>query len=160
MSQTNAARRTGAPAQSGKLARLRLSSFGLVTMLILEFILGSVYSLYGTAPTAHKSIGLFSSPDLALHVILAILLVLTAVMQLIRAVGIRHRLALVLSAAGLAAIIGAGFAGLGYTGSGANGASLGMALLFAVALACYAVLVLVLPARPAGAAGAAGDSTT
>jgi len=35
-----------------------------------------------------------------------------------------------------------------------------MALLFAVALACYAVLVLVLPARPAGPAGPAGDSTT
>ena len=52
-----------------------------------------------------------------------------------------------LSAVGLVAIIGAGFAGLGFTGSGANGASLGMALLFAVALACYAVLVLVLPAR-------------
>lgn len=149
MSQTNAAARTGAPAQSGKLARLRLSSFGLVTMLILEFILGTIYSLYGTAPAPHKSIGLFSSPDLALHVILGILLFLAAVMQVVRSVGTRHRLAVSLSAVGLVAIIGAGFAGLGFTGSGANGASLGMALLFAVALACYAVLVLVLPSRDA-----------
>ncbi len=147
MSQTNAATRTGAPAQPGRLARLRWSSFGLVTMLILEFILGAIYSLYGTAPTAHKSIGLFSSPDLALHVILGILLVLAAVMQVVRAVGTRHRLAITLSAVGLVAIIGAGFAGLGFTGSGAAGASLGMALLFAVALACYVVLVLILPAR-------------
>jgi len=145
MSQTNAATRTGAPAQSGKLARLRLSSFGLVTMLILEFILGTVYSLYGTAPTAHKSIGLFSSPDLALHVILGILLFLAAVMQLVRAVGTRHRLAIALSAVGLVAIIGAGFAGLGFTGSGAAGASLGMSLAFAVALACYVTLVFALP---------------
>jgi hypothetical protein len=149
MSQTNAAARTGAPAQSGKLARLRLSSFGLVTMLILEFILGTIYSLYGTAPAPHKSIGLFSSPDLALHVILGILLFLAAVMQVVRSVATRHRLAVSLSAVGLVAIIGAGFAGLGFTGSGANGASLGMALLFAVALACYAVLVLVLPSRDA-----------
>ena len=149
MSQTNAAARTGAPAQPGKLARLRLSSFGLVTMLILEFILGTIYSLYGTAPAPHKSIGLFSSPDLALHVILGILLFLAAVMQVVRSVGTRHRLAVSLSAVGLVAIIGAGFAGLGFTGSGANGASLGMALLFAVALACYAVLVLVLPSRDA-----------
>ncbi|MGH3153805.1 MAG: hypothetical protein ACRDOB_24155 [Streptosporangiaceae bacterium] len=147
MSQTNAAARTGAPSQSGGLARLRMSSFGLVTMLILEFILGTIYNLYGTAPTSTKSIGLFSSPDLALHVILGILLFLAAVMQVIRAIGTRHRLAIVLSAVGLVAIIGAGFAGLGFTGSGANGASLGMALLFAVALACYAVLVLVLPGR-------------
>jgi hypothetical protein len=149
MSQTNAAARTAAPAQPGKLARLRLSSFGLVTMLILEFILGTIYSLYGTAPAPHKSIGLFSSPDLALHVILGILLFLAAVMQVVRSVGTRHRLAVSLSAVGLVAIIGAGFAGLGFTGSGANGASLGMALLFAVALACYAVLVLVLPSRDA-----------
>jgi len=147
MSQTNAAARTGAPARSGGLARLRMSSFGLVTMLILEFILGTIYNLYGTAPTAHKSIGLFSSPDLALHVILGILLFLAAVMQVVRAVGTRHRLAVSLSAVGLVAIIGAGSAGLGFAGNGDNGASLGMALLFAVALVCYAVLVLVLPGR-------------
>ncbi len=145
MSQTNAATHAGAPAQSGKLARLRLSSFGLVTMLILEFILGTIYNLYGTAPTPHKSIGLFSSPDLALHVILGILLFLAAAMQLIRAVGTRHRLAMALSAVGLVAIIGAGSSGLGFAGNGDSGSSLGMALLFAVALACYAVLVLVLP---------------
>jgi hypothetical protein len=149
MSQTNAATRTGAPAQSGKLARLRLSSFGLVTMLILEFILGTIYNLYGTAPTAHKSIGLFSSPDLTLHVILGILLFLAAVMQVIRAVGTRHRLAMSLSVVGLVAIIGAGSSGLGFAGNGDAGSSLGMSLLFAVALACYAVLVLVLPSRAA-----------
>jgi len=147
MSQTNAATRAGAPSRAGGLARLRLSSFGLVTMLILEFILGTIYNLYGTAPAPHKSIGLFSSPDLALHVILGILLFLAAVMQVVRAVGTRHRLAVSLSAVGLVAIIGAGSAGLGFAGNGDNGASLGMALLFAVALVCYAVLVLVLPGR-------------
>jgi hypothetical protein len=147
MSQTNAAARTGAPPQPGRLARLRMSSFGLVMMLILEFVLGIIYNLYGTAPTAHKSVGLFSSPDLALHVILGILLVVAAVMQLIRAVGTRHRLAMALSAVGLIAIIGAGSSGLGFAGNGDSGSSLGMALLFAVALASYAVLVLVLPGR-------------
>jgi hypothetical protein len=151
MSQTNAAARTGAPSRSGGLVRLRMSSFGLVAMLILEFVLGIIYNLYGTAPTAHKSIGLFSSPDLALHVILGILLFLAAVMQVIRAVGTRHRLAMSLSAVGLVAIIGAGSSGLGFAGNGDAGSSLGMSLLFAVALACYVVLVLVLPGR---------DSTT
>jgi hypothetical protein len=149
MSQPSVVARTGAPTQPGKLARLRLSSFGLVTMLILEFVLGIIYNLYGTAPTAHKSIGLFSSPDLALHVILGILLFLAAVMQVIRAVGTRHRLAVSLSAVGLLAIIGAGSSGLGFAGNGDAGSSLGMSLLFAVALACYAVLVLVLPSRDA-----------
>jgi hypothetical protein len=132
-------------ALAGRLVRIRLSSFGAVVMLIIQFILGVIYNLYGTAPTSTKSIGLFSSPDLALHVILGILLVIAALGQLIRAIGVRHQLTIWLSAAGLLAILAAGFAGLGFTGSGAAGASLGMSLAFAVALACYMVLVFALP---------------
>ena len=45
----------------------------------LQFILGMIYNLYGTAPTAAKSVGMFSSPVLALHVILFFLLVIAAV---------------------------------------------------------------------------------
>ena len=131
--------------QASRLARLRMSSLGAVTMLLIEFVLGIIYNLYGTAPTAKKSIGLFSSPVLALHVILAILLVIAAVAQLIRAIGTGHRLSVWMSALGLVGILGAGFSGLGFTGNGAAGASLGMALAFAVALAAYVVLVFALP---------------
>jgi len=148
MSETRAAHsaaRTGGPDQAARLARLRMSSLGAVAMLILEFVLGIIYNLYGTAPTSAKSVGLFSSPDLALHVVVGILLVIAAVGQLIRAISIRHALSLWMSAVGLVAIIAAGFAGLGFTGNGASGASLGMALAFAVALACYVVLVFALP---------------
>ena len=145
-----------------KLARLRLSSVGLVAMLILEFILGMIYNLYGTAPTPKKSIGLFSSPVIALHVILGILLFVAAVGLLVRAIGARHALSIWLSAAGLILIVGAGFAGLGFTGNGANGASLGMSLAFAVALACYVTqLVLLVPstAPPPSTASAPPPST-
>jgi hypothetical protein len=140
-----AATRSAGPDHAARLVRLRMSSLGLVAMLIIQFILGVIYSLYGTAPTSTKSVGLFSSPDLALHVILGILLVIAAVGQLIRAIGIRHALSLWMSAVGLVSILGAGFAGLGFTGNGASGASLGMSLAFAVALACYVVLVFALP---------------
>jgi len=145
MSQTHAATREPGQDLTVRLARMRMSSLGAVAMLIVQFILGVIYNLYGTAPTPKKSIGLFSSPDLALHVILGILLVIAAVGQLVRAIGTRHRLAIWLSAVGLLAIVAAGFAGLGFTGSGAAGASLGMSLAFAVALACYVVLVFALP---------------
>jgi hypothetical protein len=143
-------------ARASRLTRLRMSSFGLVSMLILEFILGTIYNLYGTAPTSKKSIGLFSSPDLALHVILGILLFIAAAFQVMRAVGTRHALSVWLSAIGLVAIVAAGGAGLGFTGSGASGASLGMALAFAVALACYVVMILTLPAG----GSSRGSSTT
>jgi hypothetical protein len=149
MSQTHAA----AASQTSRLVRIRTSSLGAVAMLIVEFILGIIYNLYGTAPTSTKSIGLFSSPDLALHVILGILLVIAALGQLIRAITVRHPLTIWMSAVGLVAIVAAGFAGLGFTGKGAAGASLGMSLAFAVALASYVVLVFALPSS-------SGSSTT
>jgi hypothetical protein len=135
-----------------------MSSLGAVSMLIIQFILGVIYNLYGTAPTSTKSIGLFSGPVIALHVIVSILLVIAAVAQLIRAVGVRHKLAIWMSAVGLLSIIGAGFAGLGFARNGAAGASLGMSLAFAAALACYVVLVFALPSAVAG--GARPSSTT
>ena len=137
------------PDQASRVARLRMSSLGLVSMLIIQFILGVIYSLYGTAPTSAKSVGLFSSPVLALHVILFFLLIIAAVGQLIRARSARHRLALWMSALGLVAILAAGFAGIGFTSHGDDGASLGMSLAFAVALTAYVVLIFTLapPAR-------------
>jgi len=121
-----------------------MASFGAVTMLIIQFILGIVYNLYGTAPTAAKSVGLFSSPVLALHVIMSLLLLIAAVMLLVRAIGARHRLTITLSAVGLLGIVAAGFSGLAFAGSGAAGSSLGMAIAFAVSLACYVAIILVL----------------
>jgi hypothetical protein len=140
-----------AQSQADKLARLRGASIGLVAMLVIMFILGMIYNLYGTAPTSKKSIGLFSSPTIALHVILGLLLFVAAVAHLVRSIGARHALSIWLSAIGLVSIIGAGFAGLGFADSGAASASLGMSLAFALALVCYIALLVVLAPGPARA---------
>jgi hypothetical protein len=158
MSETHTTARATGQAQASRLVRLRLSSLGAVIMLIVQFVLGIVYNLYGTAPTSTKSVGLFSSPDLALHVILGILLVIAALGQLIRAIAVRHPLSVWMSAVGLVAIVAAGFAGLGFAGNGASGASLGMSLAFAVALACYVVLVFALPSSASSASASASAS--
>ncbi len=149
MSDTHTARPSAGQAPASRLARIRVSSLGAVVMLIIQFILGMIYNLYGTMPTANKSVGMFSSPVIALHVILAFLLIIAGLAQLVRAVGTRHALAIWMSAVGLVAILAAFFAGMGFTSNGAAGASLGMSLAFAVALACYVVLVFALapPAR-------------
>ena len=163
MSQTHAAARAAGPTQAERLVRLRGASIGVVVMLIIQFSLGMIYNLDGTAPTSTKSVGLFSSPTIALHVIVGILLGLVAIVQLVRAIGTRHSLSIWLSALGLLSIIGAGFAGLGFSGSGAAGASLGMSLAFAAALACYVALVVVLPSaasRAAPAARVSGDGSS
>src|SRR5271165_7088267 len=159
MSETHTAtssasgRRAAGRDQGVRLSRLRRSSLGAVVMLIIQFILGMIYNLYGTVPTSAKPVGLFSSPDLALHVILGFLLLIAAIGQLVQAIGARHQLSIWLSAIGLLSIIGAGFAGLGFAGSGADGASLGMSL------ACYVVLVFALPSS-AASGSARGASTT
>ena len=162
MSETHTSTQAARHDQASRLVRLRRSSLGAVVMLIIQFVLGIIYNLYGTAPTSTKSVGLFSSPDLALHVILGILLVIAAVGQLIRAITVRHPLSIWMSAVGLVAIVAAGFAGLGFAGNGAAGASLGMSLAFAVALACYVILVFALPssATPASSASSSAGSTT
>ena len=158
MSQTEGAARPAGRTQADKLARVRMASLGAVAMLILQFILGMIYNLYGTAPTAKKSIGLFSSPVIALHVILGILLFVAAAVLLIRAIGTRHALSIGLSAAGLVAIVVSGFAGLAFAGNGANGASLSMSIAFAVALACYVALLVVLAPAPAANALARAEA--
>jgi len=132
--------------------RLRMASLGVISMLILEFIFGIANNLYGTAPTSAKPIGLFSNGWLAVHVVLAILLVITAVVLVIRAVSARQRLPMWMSVIGLLGIIAAGGAGIGFTRSGASGSSLGMSIAFAIALCCYVVNLVVLPADSAAGA--------
>ena len=44
-----------------------MASFGALTMLVLQFVIGTAYNLYGTAPTAKKSVGPVSSPLLVIH---------------------------------------------------------------------------------------------
>jgi heme A synthase len=127
--------------------RLRMASFGALTMLVLQFVLGTAYNLYGTAPTASKSIGMFSSPLLAVHVVLSILIVLAAAMLVFRAVQARISPITATSVIGLLAVLGAFGAGSAFTHNGDNGASFGMALATAIAMACYAVNLVILGKR-------------
>lgn len=127
--------------------RLRMASFGALVMLVLQFVLGTAYSLYGTAPTASKSIGMFSSPLLAIHVVLGILIILAAAMLVFRAVQARISPVTATSVIGLLAVLGAFGAGSAFTNNGDDGASFGMALAAAIAMACYAVNLIILGKR-------------
>jgi len=130
---------------AARLERIRMASFGALTMLFLQFVLGAAYSLYGTAPTAKKSVGLFSSPLLAIHVILGILLVIVAAVLVFRAVQAKSGAALATSIAALVAILAAAGAGSSFAQDGADGASLGMAIATAVAMLCYAANLVIIP---------------
>jgi heme A synthase len=130
--------------------RIRMASFGALTMLILQFVLGTAYSLYGTAPTSRKSVGMFSSPLLAAHVILGVLLIIAAIMLVVRAIQARHTPSTITTVAALLMILGAFGAGSSFTRDGSNGASLAMALLAAVAMLCYAANLVIIGKPDAG----------
>jgi heme A synthase len=132
-----------------QLERVRMASFGALTMLILQFVLGTAYNLYGTAPTAKKSVGLFSSPLLAIHVILGILLIIAAAFLVFRAAQARAGSGAVLAASILAllAILAAAGDGSAFANNGDNGASLGMAIGTAIAMLCYAANLVILGKR-------------
>src|ERR1700761_3910296 len=124
--------------------RIRRASFGALTMLVIQFVLGTSYSLYGTTPTSSKSVGMFSSPLLAIHVILGILLIIAAIMLVVRAIQARYTPSIATTVAGLVVILGAFGAGSSFARDGSNGASLGMALLTAIAMLCYAANLIIL----------------
>lgn len=130
-----------------RLERVRMASFGALTMLILQFALGTAYNLYGTAPTATKSIGMFSSPLLAIHVILGILLIIAAAFLVVRAAQAKSGAVLGTSVVGLVAILAAFGTGSAFTQKGDDGASLGMALACAVAMLCYGANLVILGKR-------------
>ena len=137
---TSAQQDTQTATATTRLSALRGNCMGAAVLLIIQFGLGIGVNLYVTLPK-HKSFfpTVFSSATLAAHVIVALLLLGTAVSALVRAIGARK--AIVPTSVGLAAILAAALAGASFVGDQNDGASLGMALATAVAMFCYLVAV-------------------
>jgi len=133
---TSAQQDTPVVASAPRVAALRGTCMGAAVLLIIQFGLGIGVNLYVTLP-GHKSFfsQVFGSATLAVHAIVALLLLGAATAALVRA--IRARRAIAFTSVGLAAILVAAIAGASFVGDGTNGASLGMALATAVAMFCY-----------------------
>jgi hypothetical protein len=132
---------------SRRAGRIPGASFGLLILLIIQYLLGIGYNLYGTAPTASKKIDAFSSPLLALHAILGTVLILAAIYLVVGAVRARIQLAVFTSLIGLLSLIAAWVSGSVFAQKGASGYSMAMGVMTAVALLCYAVKVRVFSGR-------------
>ena len=134
-------------------AGLRQASLAILIVLIVQFALGIGVNLYVTLPAAghpgHSS-WFGNGALLALHAALGMFLVLAAIAVLARAITARNVTLIATSAAGLAAIGLAFFFGASFTDKLTNGYSLGMAIAFAAALACYAIGLYTLTARRGG----------
>jgi len=109
-------------------------------LLIIQFGLGIGVNLYVTIPEDKSFFpAVFGSAALAAHVVVALLLLAAAIGALVQA--IRSRTLIVLTSAGLAAIVAAGIAGSSFVSNQGDGASLGMALATAAAMLCYLAAV-------------------
>ena len=143
------------PAQkmASRQAGLRQASLAILIVLIVQFALGISVNLYVTLPAAgHRGHASWfgNGALLALHAALGMFLVLAAIFVLVRAIMARYVTLIVTSAAGLVAILLAFFFGSSFTDKLSNGYSLGMAISFAAALACYTVGLYLLTARRGG----------
>jgi len=137
-----------------QLTALRGNTFGALTMLIVQFAIGTAVNLYATIPAKDKSSGIFGAigraltngpTSLATHAGLGLLIVLAAAALLVRSIVARHTASIVLSAIGLMAIISAALNGARFVADGGPAsASLAMALSTALAMLCYAIDLLVL----------------
>jgi hypothetical protein len=139
-------------------AGLRPANLAILIVLIVQFALGMGVNLYVTLPAAghpgHAS-WFGNGTLLALHAALGMFLILAAIFVLVRSIMARNAAIIVTSTAGLVAILLAAFFGSGFTDKLTDGYSIGMALAFAVALACYAIGLFAAPTGKAvGDAGA------
>ncbi len=147
---------TRAAGRTARRRALRGTCMGAAVLLVIQFGLGTAVNLYVTLP-AGKSFWstVFSQGAVAAHAIVALALIGASVSALVRSIRAGHRLMVVLTAAGLLAVIVAAGAGAAFVRDGNDGASLAMALAAAAALFCYLAAIFALGAMPAD--GRAGE---
>lgn len=143
-------------AQSAAIERLRRASLGSLIALLIQYGLGMGVNLYVNVPASDQGQGtgaafgkaLSNGPAaLAVHTGIGLLLIVNVVIVLVLAVRTRQRLVMISAVVGLVSVVGAAFSGAGFVDSGAPGASMTMAVLTGVAVACYAVNLYVLGGR-------------
>jgi hypothetical protein len=157
MSETTVARQALARDRAGRQDGVRKTSLGLSIALLVQYALGMWVNLYVTVPKRDQGGGvpaavgrsLSSGPAaLALHAGIGLVIVIGSVALVARAIQARHRMTIVTSLISLLAVAGAAVSGATFVNTGSDGASLGMALLTAVALLCLLVNLYVLQPSP------------
>jgi hypothetical protein len=146
---------TAGPLTARRVSRLRRAGFAAFVMLVVQFALGIYVNLYVTVPGADHGHGfgqaIANGPaGLTLHIVLGLVLILTAFGFLVQAILARQPTLIAAAVLGLLAMVGAAASGSAFTGNGQDGASMAMAALAAVGLLCYGTSLFLLP-RPAAA---------
>ena len=122
--------------------RLRLLAWATLMELVVQFLLGTATALYVTVPHRHPWTASHPAVLLWAHIVVGVALIGNAFMVLGRARAGSSPAVLGWALAGLLGIVGAAAAGAGFVGAGGStGASMGMAVGFAVAVVSYAAVL-------------------
>jgi hypothetical protein len=145
----------GLPAgtRAASMAGIRRQSFAMCVLLLVQYGLGIGVNLFVTLPGQDHGAGLGAAiangpVAVSIHAVLGLALIVVALATAVRAALIRHGGVIALAVAGLAALTSAAINGIRFVGTGQNGASMAMALGWAVALLCY-VSIMYVAGRPA-----------
>lgn len=124
------------------LRSLRIQGMLLLGALIVQYMLGMYVNLFVSFPENATDGQLWefawSQKPLAMHILLAILILLGAVVALVRAALYKNKKWIVANSIGLAAILAAGASGAVFIPSQTDAYSYAMSLAFLVAILSYA----------------------
>jgi len=130
---------------------LRANSFAAVVILLVEYGLGIWVNLYGQLPASDHGASvatgfaraIYKGPvGLSVHALLGVILIVSALTAVVRAVLVRRPALIGATGVGLVAIVMAAFSGASFVGDASSSSSMGMAVAAGVAMAAYAVVLL------------------
>lgn len=136
-------------------AGLHRACLTILTGLVIQLALGMILNLYIAIPADDARISYVQEIEtapamLTAHALLAVALLATAGLLLLRAIALRDMAVIAPGAAGLAALLGAFAAGELFVRNDATSASLSMAILTGIALLSYIGLqAVIVRQRPA-----------
>ena len=134
-------------------AGLNRACLVILTGLVIQLALGMILNLYIAIPAADARASYLREIETApgmvtAHALVALLLLATSGIMLLRAIALRDMTVIALVATGLAALLGAFAAGEAFVRDNGSGASLSMAILTDVALLCYIWLQAIITGQP------------
>jgi hypothetical protein len=148
---------TTSPQTAGsKIRSPRANAIAGLTILPIEYSLGTSANLYSTPPAGDRGKTLFAGPHAAigngpllvtLHALHGTLLIITGIAAVARASRLGARPLIALSGTALLATLTAWLSGTAFIGDQKAPASLAMALAAAPAILCYALLIFILTAE-------------
>ena len=132
--------------EAKRVRGLRANSLAAIVILLIQYGLGVWVNLYGHLPRSDHRAGLAEGfgravadgpVGLSIHAVLGVVLIVSASTALVRAIVVRRRGLVAVTAVGLAAIVTAAVSGARFVGHGDNGSSMSMAIAAGVAIGAY-----------------------